>query len=324
MSARVTVAAPARLHLGFLDLNGGLGRRVGSIGLAIDRPATRLSIERAARDEAEGPDAARAGAHVAALRRRHALSHSYKVRVETAIPDHVGLGSGTQLALALGAGLRALEGLPSDPADDALLLQRTQRSGIGAAIFDGGGLVVDGGRGGKTVTPPVLSRMNFPPDWRVILAFDPDLKGVHGPQEAESFAALPPFAAEASGEICRLTLIQALPALAETDVAAFGGAIARIQEIVGAYFAPAQGGGAFTSARVGAAMRGFARHGAHGIGQSSWGPTGFAFAGSQAEAERLCGVMREESNALGVDIRVCAGINHGAIVRGEAPEKKTP
>ncbi len=26
--------APARLHLGFLDLNGGLGRRFGSLGLA--------------------------------------------------------------------------------------------------------------------------------------------------------------------------------------------------------------------------------------------------------------------------------------------------
>ena len=32
----VRVVAPARLHLGFLDLNGGLGRMFGSIGLAVD------------------------------------------------------------------------------------------------------------------------------------------------------------------------------------------------------------------------------------------------------------------------------------------------
>ena len=33
---RVDVSAPARLHLGFLDLGGGLGRRFGSLGVAID------------------------------------------------------------------------------------------------------------------------------------------------------------------------------------------------------------------------------------------------------------------------------------------------
>ncbi|WP_374306863.1 beta-ribofuranosylaminobenzene 5'-phosphate synthase family protein [Methylocella sp.] len=314
MSASVTVRAPARLHLGFLDLHGGLGRRFGSIGLAIDEPATKLSIARAGADDASGPDAARAAAHLAALKRRHGLEGCYKVTVEAAIPDHVGLGSGTQLALALGAALRALEGLPCDPADDALLLQRTGRSGIGAAVFSRGGVVVDGGRGERTKTPPVLARLPFPPDWRIILVLDPGLKGVHGPQEARSFAALPPFEEAASGEICRLTLIRALPALVEEDIEGFGAAIARIQEIVGAYFAPAQGGGAFTSARVGAALRGFSSLGATGIGQSSWGPTGFCFARSGEEAERMRRLMREEANAFGVDIRVCNGVNHGALV----------
>src|SRR5882672_592426 len=42
----VEVFAPARLHLGFLDLNGGLGRRFGSLGLTIDGIGTRLTIAR--------------------------------------------------------------------------------------------------------------------------------------------------------------------------------------------------------------------------------------------------------------------------------------
>ncbi|TXM89098.1 GHMP kinase, partial [Methylobacterium sp. WL122] len=42
-SRSVRVHAPARLHFGFLDLHGGLGRRFGSIGLAIDAPAVRLT-----------------------------------------------------------------------------------------------------------------------------------------------------------------------------------------------------------------------------------------------------------------------------------------
>src|SRR5258708_15684104 len=43
----VEVFAPARLHLGFLDLNGGLGRRFGSLGLTIDGIGTRLTVTRA-------------------------------------------------------------------------------------------------------------------------------------------------------------------------------------------------------------------------------------------------------------------------------------
>ena len=54
----IEVTAPARLHLGFLDLNGGLGRRFGSIGLAVDQPATRLTVARAIRTTPLAPKAA--------------------------------------------------------------------------------------------------------------------------------------------------------------------------------------------------------------------------------------------------------------------------
>ena len=39
----VQVTTAARLHLGFLDLAGDLGRRFGSIGLAIDAFETRVA-----------------------------------------------------------------------------------------------------------------------------------------------------------------------------------------------------------------------------------------------------------------------------------------
>jgi len=56
----VRVVAPARLHLGFLDLNGGLGRMFGSIGLAVDVPRTELVLKRSRTFKGEGPDHARA------------------------------------------------------------------------------------------------------------------------------------------------------------------------------------------------------------------------------------------------------------------------
>src|SRR5690554_5332153 len=50
----VHVVAPARLHMGFLDLNGGLGRLFGSIGLGLENPATELTLQRAAHDTVTG------------------------------------------------------------------------------------------------------------------------------------------------------------------------------------------------------------------------------------------------------------------------------
>src|SRR5438270_5154939 len=81
----VTVAAAARLHLGFLDMNGGLGRRFGGLGLAIDRPATRLTIRRSAAPAVEGLEAERAGRHLALLARHLGLTHSYSLTVHEAI-----------------------------------------------------------------------------------------------------------------------------------------------------------------------------------------------------------------------------------------------
>ncbi|WP_036264299.1 beta-ribofuranosylaminobenzene 5'-phosphate synthase family protein [Methylocapsa aurea] len=314
----VTVTAPARLHLGFLDLNGGLGRRFGSLGLAIDAPATRLSIRRAATLEVEGVERDRAMRHLELLARRFGLQSAYKLIVRDAIPAHAGLGSGTQLALAIAAALRRLEGLAPDAPDDAALLQRGERSGIGAGLFDRGGLIVDGGRGELTRTPPVIARMEFPQEWRVILVLDKRIEGVHGPREREAFAQLAPFKAAAAAEICRLVLVKALPGLAERDLSSFGDAIARIQDVVGEYFAPAQGGAPFASPAVAEVMRELRRHGAKGTGQSSWGPTGFAFAVNLHEAQHLCDLVHEKVVTLGVDIAICNGLNHGALVKGES------
>ena len=55
----MTVTASARLHLGFLDLNGELGRSFGSFGLAISDLRTRVVISRAAVARVSGPDSER-------------------------------------------------------------------------------------------------------------------------------------------------------------------------------------------------------------------------------------------------------------------------
>lgn len=308
----VSVSAPARLHLGFLDPGGSSGRRFGGIGMAIEQPATRLSLSRSPAPRFEGPEAERARAHFERLAAHLGIEGPHRLVVEEAMPAHSGLGSGTQLALAVAAALRTLHGLALEPQADAARLGRGNRSGIGAGFFLGGGVVVDGGKGSQDLPPPIVARLPFPEGWRVILVLDPEGQGFHGEAEIEAFRALPPFPEAASAEICRLVLMQALPGLAEEDIAAFGAAIATIQERVGGHFAPAQGG-VFTSLAVGQAMARLAALGAHGIGQSSWGPTGFAFAASEAEAARLVGGLGNRGH--GLDIRIIAGRNKGAAIR---------
>lgn len=314
MPAQVSVAATARLHLGFLDINGGLGRKFGGIGLALDAPATRLTLIGAQTNAVEGPERSRAARLLEKAQAALAPAARHRLTIHEAIPAHAGLGSGTQLALAIASALRRLEDLPHDPAADAALTERGARSGLGAGLFQFGGVVVDGGRGPQTATPPVVARLPFPEDWRVLLIGDRAATGLHGAGEREAFAALAPLSDAQSGELCRLVLMQALPALAERDLAPFGAAITRLQEIVGDYFAPAQGGRRFTSAKVEALAARLLDAGAAGGGQTSWGPTGFVFVETEEKARRLVDRFRTEATAQGLDLTIHAGLNRGAKV----------
>ena len=310
----VQVTTTARLHLGFLDLAGDLGRRFGSIGLAIDGFETRLELRDALSCEVLGEERERAAQIARRIAESLGLDTRKKLIISNAIPVHAGLGSGTQLALAIAAAFRRLAGLPLDAREDARLLDRGARSGVGVALFERGGLAVDAGRGPNTEVPPVVASVNFPTDWRIVLILDPRVEGAHGEEERQAFAGLPRFPADAASEICRHTLMQILPGAAEADLEAFGDGVARIQAILGDHFAPVQGGARFTSVSVGRVATKLKALGAQGIGQSSWGPTGFAFASDPDHAQFLVRRACAEGEP-GVEIRICSARDHGAEIR---------
>lgn len=308
------VRAPARLHLGFVDLNGGLGRRFGSIGLAIDGLDTLVSATQADRPRVEAPDArtaARASELLKRLGEKLGTSRALRVRVQSTAPAHAGLGSGTTLALTLArAAARAL-GASTSVRELAGLLERGQRSGIGIAAFEGGGFVVDGGRGSQTETPPLLARLRFPDGWRCVLIFDDRLEGLSGRYERAAFARLAPMDPAVAGALAREVLVALMPALVEADFPTFSRAVAAVQAANGEYFAPAQGG-TYRSPRVGELLRAVAREfGCPGIGQSSWGPTGFVFTPDAACAASVASFV-DARKAEGLRCRIVAGNNVGA------------
>ncbi len=309
----ITIAAPARLHMGFLDLSGDLGRCFGGLGLALSELQTKLSARRAKGISADGPSAERAERAAHALLQALGITQGVRLHVHEAIPEHAGLGSGTQLALAVGAALMRLFERECRVPALAQATRRGLRSGIGIGAFDSGGFVVDGGHGADTTVPPVIAQIPFPDEWRVIVILDRTRQGLNGAAETAAFQRLAPMTPETAGNLCRLVLMQVLPALAERDFAPFSAGIAAIQDAVGDHFAGLQGG-RYTSPLAAEALAWLGAQGITGVGQSSWGPTCFALCADPIEAERLVRAARPRW-AESLSFLVCTAQNRGAEVR---------
>jgi beta-RFAP synthase len=324
---RTIVQAGARLHLGFLDLNGACGRRYGSIGVALERP--RCTVE--ARPAPAGVAASPAEPVQGILERLGPDfgAGAVVVRLVEAIPSHAGFGAGTQLALAVALAASRAAGRPIPIPELARRLGRGQRSGIGVAAFKLGGLVIDAGHravdeseGPSGVTdavelPPVIFQHPLPEDWYFVLATPRAGPGLSGPAEQRVFRGLPPMDAERVGRICRLTLMQVAPAVLTGDIRTFGAAITEIQDTVGEYFAPYQGG-RFASP-TGCEVAELARaRGACGVGQSSWGPTVFAVVLGEGAAQALADSLRAAFGNRVTWVGVSRARNQGASCQ-EAP-----
>lgn len=313
----VHVFAPARLHLGFIDMHGGLGRDFGSLGVCLADIYTHVSAVPSPDIVIQGPSSHRASLYAGRILEYLDIQHGAEITIHESIPEHAGLGSGTQLSLAVGSAIAALYEKQISPDQIAVIMDRGARSGIGVGAFSRGGFLVDGGRGESTDLPPVISHMDFPEAWRFVLVFDSQMQGVHGPSEKKVFQNLVPMSERVTERLCRLVLMQVLPALAEEDCGQFGTAISEIQRCVGDHFAPAQGG-RYCSHLVSEVLPWLLGQGAAGIGQSSWGPTGFALYANETQAYQAVKAAREKWNSESrLKFKVCKARNQKAEIKTE-------
>src|SRR5687768_18056695 len=295
LRAGVRVQAPARLHLGFLDPSASLGRAFGGVGVVIDGFETVLGITSSGADQwqAAGPAAqaelGRAQAFVHTLRERTGRRAPLALTLHEVLPAHAGFGSGTQLALAVGRAFARWQSLDVPTPTLARWLGRGRRSGVGIAGFDRGGLLVDGGPGRDGSPAPLLARHDLPEAWRILVLRDESRRGLSGAAEREAIIALTPLPRALAAELCHQVLMRVLPGVASADFADFAAGVERIQQVLGEHFAPAQSGSAWSSPAVERAVQWLrSAAGAQiGTGQSSWGPTGFAFVPSAASAQAL-------------------------------------
>jgi beta-ribofuranosylaminobenzene 5'-phosphate synthase len=307
----IRVEAPARLHLGMLAVAGDGERRFGGLGVSVSRPAAIVEARPADELSADGADADRALMFAQRCHEALGLAGGAHLRVVEAIPPHVGLGSGTKLALAVAQALAALEGRTVDAPALAQAAGRAARSAVGMWTFALGGLVVEGGvRRGVDRPAPLLAHHPVPDNWRCVLVVPAAEPGLSGIAENEAFQQLTP-SAERSAAIAQLVLTSLLPALVERDLAEFGAALTRVQELVGDAFATVQGGRFHP--RAGAVVEALLRNGAAGAGQSSWGPAAYGVVSSEAAGRELADRMESQLDGEG-SVDVVAFDNRGARV----------
>jgi beta-ribofuranosylaminobenzene 5'-phosphate synthase len=296
----VRIEAPARLHFGMLDLRGSLGRRFGGIGAGVFEPSLVIEVERAAGVEAEGAEANRAADFARRYLESQGIRAGARIVIRHAIPEHAGLGSGTQLALSVARGIAELYDRPTGAGDLAAAVGRARRSAIGTWLFEGGGFIVEGGRRESAERiAPLLARLPIPDSWRCVVALPWTAEGVSGESELQAFRTLPPPPLREVEHVAHLVLMSLLPALADGDLEAFGEAISTIQQINGSWFAPAQGG-TFASGATTELINSMREWGAAGVGQSSWGPAVYAITEGEDRAAELASRARIALNGSGM------------------------
>jgi beta-ribofuranosylaminobenzene 5'-phosphate synthase len=324
MSRVVRVIAPSRLHFGLWSL-GGEGRQFGGVGTMIDRPALEISMDAAAELVATGAHASR----TIEFARRWAEFHSRtlppcRIAVHHAIPEHAGLGSGTQHALAVAAGLNAFCGLPCQtPQELALSVGRGLRSAVGTYGFVFGGLIVEQGKLPDEPISPLDCRIDLPDDWRFVLARPHGLTGLAGEDEADAFQSLLAVPPSVREELIGTVRDRLVPAAALGDFDEFAESLHRYGRLSGECFAARQGG-PYNGPVVTALVEQIRSLGYVGVGQSSWGPTIFVVTQSYASAERLTEQIRSSGAAAELDLIISSPCNKGAQIDINHAKQREP
>ena len=331
---KVTVEASARLHLGFYNF---LEDNIvyGSIGISIEVPKVIVTAS-----PSEGSsltvlnktniDADDVVNNV--IKRVHNSLNieipGLKISIVEAIPRHAGLGSTTQMSLAIGMAIMKLLNKPIKVRELAVMLGRGRDSGIGIAAFEHGGFIIDSGRrlppNAIFVEPPKnindlpypIFRAKVPNDWLFLIFIPKQRKGLDETSERKVMDVPSPVPRELKYELYKLLLLYLMPSITMNDIKAFGRTITKLQVLVGQYFSKYQGG-TYCCDETEFVINSLLKHGAYGAGQSSWGPTAYGIVKGQKQAAKLLTNVRKDIEKKGYDMVyfITKAQNKGALIK---------
>ena len=284
--------------------------------MMLDQPATVIEMQQADAWQATGPGAERALAFAQQAYRYWSDSCEVplSIHVKNTPPAHAGLGSGTQLALAVAKGTNLLcNGNMPGIADLSSAVGRGQRSAIGSHGFLHGGLLWEIGREPEESLAQLTCRIDVPKSWRVLLITPPQDAGLHGSAEIDAFAKLPPVPQDVTKKLRHMAETAILPAIEQANFDDFSELIYKYGHLAGSCFIPIQGG-PYASPAVAQRIDKLRELGIPGVGQSSWGPTIFSFFPDEAKGKtwlELLPTLPEFSNC---QLTLTSPNNTGATV----------
>jgi beta-RFAP synthase len=307
------------LHFGLLRFEQAEGPSFGGLGMMIREPRWTVRIEPACQWFFEGPGAERAAELAVRLWERLATAEAppaLRVSINSAIPLHHGFGGGTQLALAVAAGIRLVLNLgPVTPEDLASMTGRGKRSAVGTHGFLHGGLIWETGLLPGENLGRLAARVAIPEDWHIVLVTPTTATGLSGEPEKDAFATLPPVAPATTEQLMSIAEQRILPAARGSVFDDFSEGVYEFGRLAGECFAPVQGG-SYASPAIAECVQVIRRFGLQGVGQSSWGPTVFAFTKDEEQAQWLCGQVGKRLDAIVSRVQITQADNRGALLNG--------
>ena len=260
----------------------------GSVGVATEEPTLILRASEAETVSFEGYRVKRLEDYTRKVLEILGVDGGANITLETDIPEHYGFGSGTQLALSVGAAVSRLYGVDMGVMEMARRLGRSRRSGVGTHAFMRGGFIVDGGRpvDAPDMVPPLVFRADVPEDWRFVIGLPKIKEKVSGSKENNAFRRLEPPPRSLVAEVSHVVLLQMIPAVIEGDIEVFGASITAMDSMFGDYWVEIQGG-RYGHPRIEGGVNHLLAEGAYGAGQSSWGPAYYGLAASTSQAVEL-------------------------------------
>ncbi len=314
MQRVIRITAPSRLHFGLLSFANQAGRSYGGLGLMIAEPCLAMEMSLANEWKCWGEDCERSlnYAQQAVSELCQADPGAMQLRILKKPEAHSGLGSGTQLALSIAAGVHTLtsEG-PYDLEEIVSAMSRGKRSSVGSHGFQLGGLIWETGKLPQQTLGELAKRVALPEGWRVVLIRLPGKGGLHGESENDAFGALPSIEKHVTDRLVELAEKTIVPAAESGDCDQFSEGIYQYGLLAGSCFETIQAS-PFVSQEVEQAVDTLRGLGVRGVGQSSWGPTIFAFCPDQNAAAELVARLRGLAEFSSANLTISAPCNEGA------------
>jgi len=329
---KVRITTPCRIHLSLIDENGYTGRVDGGVGLMLDQPNVVLEVSNNADEFAiECNRYYRESVHVInekaskIFKLFHINNKNFHFNLLRYYPSHVGLGSKTQLSLAIGTAISKLKDMDIPIEEITKMVERGGTSGIGWRGFETGGFIVDGGHdygigkekedflpssaSGSANPALTISRYNIPENWRFVLVIPNVKPGANGEEEVDVFKKNTPIPRDEVNEVSHQILMKMLPGVLRNDLKCFGEGLKRIQSI------------GFKRIEISLQrqivkdlLKLFEKIGVKAYGMSSFGPSVLGITDTDGEAEKLKKTVEKHLNGIGGHIFMCKPNNTGAKI----------